>query len=190
MEIIKAKYNSDQIGRYIEKKRKLFKPVTKGYMWVRINRLMEIAAFIFIIISEHCISALLTEYPWRGEVYGLYMTCAMFGTTFLLLNAMKDHIEQKNNAYIKCGKAFKMTIKGLEVQRSLYKYLEEIQGEISDAAAKDPVNALTLIGIEDENAIEELKDGVIDFTANDEELKEFVKLMKELERKCRRNGML
>lgn len=192
MEIRKTKYTSAWIRHYADTKRKVFEPVIKGQKILRFNARLRFITWLFIIISVVITCILMQIHPERRSNYGFYIFIVVMASFTMIKESFLAYFYPHRREYEHVAKAFEAGINTLGSLYAGYASLETIINILEKNENITIPKAFQMAGINTEEGndkdTEDAK--MVDFTANDKYVEECVSMFEQLEKACKKQGLL
>lgn len=194
MEIEKTKYSARWIENYIEAKKQVFTPLTDGCRNLNLNARLRRLSWLVIVVADLIVVRMASIHPAQASVCAGYIMFSVMCATVLISEGIKAAVYPFRKLYKRGNRAFNAAIEGLELLKEGYVTIETLERSFEDNKGKDkkPSELFRAAGLEaDENLDEIMKDGkVLDFSANDSNVDQYVDLISQLEENLKKAGII
>lgn len=194
MEIEKTKYSARWLENYIEAKKQVFTPLTDGCRNLNLNARLRRLSWLVIAVADLIVVRMASIHPAQASVCAGYIMFSVVCATVLISEGIKAAVYPFRKLYKRGNRTFNAAIEELELLKEGYVTIETLERSFEDNKGKDkkPSELFRAAGLEaDENLDEIMKDGkVLDFSANDSNVDQYVDLISQLEENLKKAGII
>lgn len=194
MEIEKTKYSARWLENYIEAKKQVFTPLTDGCRDLKLNAGLRRLSWLVIVIADLIVIRMASIHPAQASVCAGYIFFSAMCAIVLISEGIKAAVYPYRKLYKNGGRAFDAAVEGLELLKDGYVTIEKLEREFEEnkGQSKKPSELFKAAGLEAGDDLDEMmKDGkVLDFSANDANVDQYVDLISQLEEKLKNAGII